>query len=948
MQDHIGLSLLLIAVIFLVGVTAPIIPAPGYINGGDNYIHTAEIMYLDRLLTEDGTVFGWYHFQNTGHPLFYFYQSLFHIAVVALHKATSMGILAAEKVALCAVISLYPVSLFVFLGRIGYSKIVSGLAALFSVTSNAAWGNGITTYFYSGAITGAMGMLLFPIALALAYDAIARKRLVWALIAALILSMFAHFLISYMLGIVMTLFVLTLAVRGDGMQFRSMAGRYAAIIVASALLASPYIMPMMQEVSGRSVVESLVRNGWYEGWYQNSFTLPETLEHYLGGRIFDGASPELRRYNWYDNSANDRLPLLTALSLIGFAYCALRPGEKHNGFLSIGLLFSVLIYSGEDDSVFLKLMPFHNHLWYIRTIVVFEFFVVILAAIGLYQVGGIFAGLASRALAKKGSGRRQHTVLLAASVFILSVGVFGHLLPERYAVFTSLVRTVANDELEAVRDVFGRATYERDARMYVGHELNVTMAHERYPVFIMESGLPTIMPPVWEQNYYTQQMLFRMIPQGFENESLAKGIPYKPQVMELFNIRYLLAASGWGDSPDGSRVTGKTALSKNARFEFYEVPGDHSYFQFAARKPVLAFASDDSWFGLGLKWLNAYQTSESYSELPFVVRSKNNVLDDVDLDANAYPALILLDYEARDRNAADAKLRRYVASGGQVISWEAAVGANASPSKSNAAWIDIVLPATAKFSGAQELQGIESGMQRYKLEYRTDEPRFLVFKMSYFSGWKAAIDGAETETVDVTPGFVGLWAPPGGHILELEYSQGDGYTPYLFALCGIALAYYITRKGVMARGLMTDAGHARRPWAYSLLACLLALYMGGMYVLEEHYGMPVLEMPTTGESYSTYRTPLIWEMRDRGPGESPVGYEVQVSECPMRFDECVIFNRTTKNRYYYLDSGKFEPGGLYSWRARAMFRDGAGAWSMPDWFRTHKNAPNIGNIRPTA
>jgi len=942
-QDYIGLTLLFTAVFFLFYTISPIVVNSGYINGGDNFVHTAEIYYMNRLFTEDGSLFGWYHIFNTGHPLFYFYQSLFHIIVVVIHNVTTLELLVAEKVVLTAVITLYPVSLFYFLNRVGYSKLISGLAALFAITSNAAWGNNITTYFYSGAITGAMGMLLFPLVLALAYDSFMKNRGIVALLAALVLSMLAHYLVNYMVWIVLNVFLFLMLIRCDFRLCASFLRKYAIIVLAFALLASFHIIPMLKAVAEQSALEVLVREGWYEGWYQNSFTLPETVDYYLRGWVFDGANPEFKRYNWYDNSKNGRLPLLTFFSLVGFAYCILKPGEKQNSFFSIGVLLSITLVAGEDDFVFLKIMPFHNQLWYIRTIMVFEFFVVILAAIGMYQLSRVLVSLLTYGGKKRGADTRR-AILLTIVVFILSIAVFGHLLTERYKVAQDLIKVVYYDEFDSMKDIFSNSVYDNGGRMFVGHELGIKTSHEKYPVFAMESKLTTVMPPDWEQNYYTQQLLTRLIPQGWDEKSLAIGIPNRPQLMDLYNIKYLLAARNWGDSTDGSRISDKRLLANDSRFEFYEVMENHTYFKFTAQRPVLALASDDSWFDLGLQWLYAYQRNESYSIMPFIVRSKTRVLDDVDFDAGRYPAVILLDYDVRDRNVADARVRDYVNSGGQVISWENVGGSNGSLLRNYGAWMDILLPKTPEFGGVQSINNPVSGLQRFRVDYHADVTRFIVFKMSYFSGWKAMVDGNDVQTVDVTPGFVGLWVPPGDHRLELDYREDSGYAPYILVLVGILLVYYVTKKRLIFYDREMSSVFVERPWVYTLIVCALMLYIGVEYVLQEIYYMPVLELPATGGSYSTYRTPLIWDMM---PVNGVVKYEVQVSGCPLDFEGCLLFNDTVTTKYYYLDSDKFKPGGVYAWRVRALVGDRVGVWSIPDVFTTHKNAPNIGNVFPT-
>ena len=50
----------------------------------------------------------------------------------------------------------------------------------------------------------------------------------------------------------------------------------------------------------------------------------------------------------------------------------------------------------------------------------------------------------------------------------------------------------------------------------------------------------------------------------------------------------------------------------------------------------------------------------------------------------------------------------------------------------------------------------------------------LQISTSYTSGWKAFVDGKETDTINVNTGFIGIPLNQGEHKIRLEYN-----TPYL-------------------------------------------------------------------------------------------------------------------------------------------------------------------------
>ena len=47
----------------------------------------------------------------------------------------------------------------------------------------------------------------------------------------------------------------------------------------------------------------------------------------------------------------------------------------------------------------------------------------------------------------------------------------------------------------------------------------------------------------------------------------------------------------------------------------------------------------------------------------------------------------------------------------------------------------------------------------------------LLLKASYHPNWRAIVDGIETDTVMLMPGFVGVKLPPGDHRVLMEYKS---------------------------------------------------------------------------------------------------------------------------------------------------------------------------------
>jgi hypothetical protein len=58
---------------------------------------------------------------------------------------------------------------------------------------------------------------------------------------------------------------------------------------------------------------------------------------------------------------------------------------------------------------------------------------------------------------------------------------------------------------------------------------------------------------------------------------------------------------------------------------------------------------------------------------------------------------------------------------------------------------------------------------RYHASVRLDEPGIILFRMTYHPNWRAELDGSAVDTLMLAPGYVGVRAPSGDHVLDLRY-----------------------------------------------------------------------------------------------------------------------------------------------------------------------------------
>jgi hypothetical protein len=86
---------------------------------------------------------------------------------------------------------------------------------------------------------------------------------------------------------------------------------------------------------------------------------------------------------------------------------------------------------------------------------------------------------------------------------------------------------------------------------------------------------------------------------------------------------------------------------------------------------------------------------------------------------------------------------------------------------------------TAHPAGWQAPRGrvISSGGHgdRYHARVQLDDPGIVLFRTSYHPNWQAELDGEPADTVMLSPGYLGVRAAPGEHVIEMTY-RTPGWT----------------------------------------------------------------------------------------------------------------------------------------------------------------------------
>jgi hypothetical protein len=91
---------------------------------------------------------------------------------------------------------------------------------------------------------------------------------------------------------------------------------------------------------------------------------------------------------------------------------------------------------------------------------------------------------------------------------------------------------------------------------------------------------------------------------------------------------------------------------------------------------------------------------------------------------------------------------------------------------------------------------------RYTGHVRLDAPAVIVFRMTYHPNWHARIDGKDVATMMLSPGYVGVRAARGEHVLEMSYQS----PPWTRTLLWTGLGFFLL---VLLFELRTGVGRRR-------------------------------------------------------------------------------------------------------------------------------------------
>jgi len=759
----------------------------GSLMGGDDPIHVAYDIALDRSIQETGRVFGWSYIYGLGSPLFAYRPPGFYLAVQALHLLSlrSVELLTAHKIIYMLSIVLYPVAIFYFLRVFKFRPLIAGIGALLALTPISSWGHTFDAYYDLGLAKQLIAILLFPVALAKLHQLVhGRARLLTcALVFAAVFLNHPYLAWSF---VVVAIIYLGIDLFADlnWRRWGIAVAKVAAMIVFGSGLIGFWLVPFFsnEEIHPVHSITSYV----IPGIDVMSGSAKEITSHYVSGSLFDKSQSRATRFggesvwSWRDNSGRSRFPLLTVFSLIGVVFLAMRFREQKAMFLLAGWLSSLLIFMGPDDVTLIQWIPFSVDFQYIHYIAILEFFVICLSAIGIAALI-----IALRPLLQKliSAYRFKEPEWLATlvTVVIVCVPLFLNVYNERYQHTEAKLRT---KQFEVDRD--GQTAWSlRNTKNAGIHGWTSHIAESIGPFdrFFAEAD------DIWrgqEIYHFSQAPAYiqrsNVISPVLSNiiggvnaviHSLSRGdmLVTSARISDLVRLRAFLNV----EKEDASGFAGSEAFPSKPSFEsgnwrVYTRPEPTIPFGFTSARPILVIANPKGWEEICFAWSLGFMKSQSdpQSSFPFMVWHYGD-MSQFQLDDFSAIYVSSVDSDPT-RMFADNEWNTFRAKGGKIF--VRTLGA-APPAWADFGLVDALRMDWDYFADDKvvsvKFSDISEAREQHSARVTTDIGGLLYFKTAFYRSWQIRVDGEKIPNISVSPGFNACRLDPGEHLVEFNY-----------------------------------------------------------------------------------------------------------------------------------------------------------------------------------
>jgi hypothetical protein len=382
-----------------------------------------------------------------GFPVFHYYQSLPHLAVLALDAVTPLSLVRSFRVVEWLAVGTLPIPVFVAMRWLSFGRLASLLAAALVLLPRTNYLHGLDFESYVwqglGQYTQAVGGWFLPLGIAATWRAMRGEKSLFAATLLMTLTFLSHLALGYMAFMAAGLGALTGAPR----EIPRRIGRLAIVAGVCGVAILWVAVPIFRDFAWYNV-STLVPS-----WKYNSFGHGVVLGWLVKGQLFDYGRPFVLTL----------LVLAGAFFALGRTAAGVRKAalrSEPERYLLVLLLFFLLLFFGRPTwGKLLELLPLGSGFHYSRAIYL------------VHLVGTMLAGVMLAAGATWLARRGLPATAAAAGVVLVLLAVPVHDRVTYLQRNADLVREAADgyrEEGPALERALAIAREDRLGRAYAG------------------------------------------------------------------------------------------------------------------------------------------------------------------------------------------------------------------------------------------------------------------------------------------------------------------------------------------------------------------------------------------------------------------------------------------------------------------------------------------------
>jgi|GEM_PF-2642517 hypothetical protein len=820
---------------------------------GDRSYHLGREMYLAEnlrdIFTDKFSPNIYTHF--LGRPMLRLYPMVFDAIVVAANIVSSgaVSVPLANNITLGLMYALYPLPIYLLLRTFGFPKLVCGIGSLFSLAPLSGWGASLEAYYRIGLCSQAANNFFMPFAIIVIYKFINRQKIHWILYVLAFMFFVSHLSALPMLGLISAIFFISY-LRLKDWKFNILMGKRIALFAAITLFITAFWFAGTGEFS---------KNGAFYRTYPgfnppgfSGFNARELVSSFSRGEIFDNIkqnsalksmSRDTQGYRWPLNVNQKRFSIFTISIVIGILASIRKFKRPRYSFLLTGFFVAALLLLGQDDVPLFQYQNLALSVPYIRFIAVLELFAICLAAIGLFQAMVFIRKLLTSLV--KGAHRKTIVLICALTVFALT--------------------PVYAERWSAAHQRIGALTAGSDIRQ---------MEEIKSEIKKKSVGIPR----VWFQSSYAPAVLYMYSMRGASlvgtiwlADTLAaqsiqalvlEQIPFNNKLMDLFNIKYLIADKYINEE---LAKKGKTddypALYNGEDFSLLENKDVPGYIETLKKAPVFVISDFEHWNKLNWMWTEDYQRGKTADV--FFIKVKPSQLKYM-MPANATLLIADPDLIKKDERGA---IQELVDKGGLAYSFRELDWLDTTVIDVKDSSLTGLLGSIASRTPKQEIPTAKISEKfvkpdDFRASISSENPGFYIFKMAYFNSWKATVNGRSAQIYPVSPSFMAVFLEKGDN--DVEFVWRDTPTVKIataisvFTLIALIALAFLRRRSLvnlMYYGLKFN----KSAFASLALVAAIAAYILFLYIRQDLYLIPAVSSPEMTGRQNPHEVRFIWQ-----------------------------------------------------------------------------------------